>query len=148
MPLIDNFVNGVRPLKRLIDDYVSYKKEHESYCEILHCEEEHYTDNIYDFLDDYVMYDHTAILLISELLMSHTIKIEDIETAFEDGDNISMVAFLLCETYIYRYDTYHQERAKRKLEQEKEQQAKKKKRNLKYSNYLYADFVDEDDIEL
>lgn len=113
------------------------------------------TEFLYDFLDNYLIYTSDQLKIITELMDSFLISVEDIENALEDSDDIGMLAFLLSETYIYRrYD--HEEKLKNLNEQVEE---KNKRKQTKYDyqkddvkikevkKYKFAEFIDPNNYE-
>jgi len=132
-----------RNMKLLNEFWEDYKihmeeyTEHTEDCDDDYCPSD--TEMLFEFIDNYTIETSTNLVLLGELLLSNHVALEDIEGCIKHSESLAQLTFLLAEHYIYgRID--HEERQKELDKQIETIDQKRKKK------FLYADFVDEDDI--
>jgi len=130
-------------MKLLNDLWENYKIHMEEYTEhVENCDDDYCpsdTDMLFEFIDNYTIYTSTNLGLLSELLLSNHVELEDIEGCIKYSEDLAQLTFLLTEHYIY--GRINHEEKQEKLYQQIEEIDQRRK-----NKFLYADFVDEEDI--
>ena len=107
-----------------------------------------------DFLDHYFIYTRQAITTVQELMDSSFVNHADIDEAIEMSESIETVAYILSKIYLEQRIQHEnwvrnmQEDIRRREENNRPSQpiTDEYPHEQEKEVYLYADFVDEDDI--